>query len=112
MRHVQNIYSSIFYFNNISLLFFVKYVETHFGTFKLKELFSEPYKKIDGQIISTKLIKSELKNIIEKEDKKSPFTDEDLTDLLSKNEYYIARRTVAKYRDSLGIKIAKLRMVL
>ena len=89
-----------------------KYVETHFGTFKLKEMFSEPYKKIDGQIISTKLIKSELKNIIENEDKKSPFTDEDLTDLLSKNEYYIARRTVAKYRDSLGIKIAKLRRVL
>jgi RNA polymerase sigma-54 factor len=89
-----------------------KYVETHFGTFKLKEVFSEPYKKIDGQIISTKLIKSELKNIIENEDKKSPFTDEDLTDLLSRNEYYIARRTVAKYRDSLGIKIAKLRRAL
>ncbi len=89
-----------------------KYVETDFGTFKLKELFSEPYKKTDGQIISTKLIKAELKNIILNEDKRTPFTDEALTDLLSKNEYYIARRTVAKYRDSLGIKTAKLRRAL
>tara|TARA_B100000214_G_scaffold301796_1_gene232313 strand:- start:1143 stop:2462 length:1320 start_codon:yes stop_codon:yes gene_type:complete len=89
-----------------------KFVETHFGTFKLKELFSEAYRKDDGTIISTKKIKEKLKEIINGENKKNPFTDEKLADLLGKEEYHIARRTVAKYREQIGVEIARLRKKL
>lgn len=89
-----------------------KYVETHFKTFKLKELFSEAYKKDDGQVISTNEIKSHLKDIILTEDKTKPYNDEQLAELLGKDNYHIARRTVAKYREQLSIEIAKLRRKL
>ena len=89
-----------------------KYVETHFRTFKLKELFSEAYKKDDGQVISTNEIKKHLKEIILTEDKTTPYNDEQLAELLGKDNYHIARRTVAKYREQLGIEIAKLRREL
>ena len=89
-----------------------KYVETHFRTFKLKELFSEAYKKDDGQVISTNEIKNHLKKIILTEDKTTPYNDEQLADLLGKDNYHIARRTVAKYREKLGIETAKLRRKL
>ena len=89
-----------------------KYIATHFGTFKLKELFSEAYRKDNGEIISTKEIKTRLQEIIASEDKISPFTDEKLAGLLGKDDYHIARRTVAKYRENLNIQIAKLRREL
>ena len=89
-----------------------KYVETFFGTFLLKELFSEAYKKEDGTEISTKKIKSKLQEIIETEDKRKPLTDEKLSELLGDNEYHIARRTVAKYREQLNIPVARLRRIL
>lgn len=89
-----------------------KYVEAHFKTFKLKELFSEAYKKDDGQVISTNEIKNHLKEIILKEDKTTPYNDEQLAELLGKDNYHIARRTVAKYREQIGIEIAKLRREL
>ena len=86
-----------------------KYIEAPFGTFKVKELFSEAYRKDSGEIISTNEIKNQLKEIILIEDKLNPFTDEQLTAELGKHEYHIARRTVAKYREKLNIKTAKLR---
>lgn len=89
-----------------------KYVETHFRTFKLKELFSEAYKKDDGQVISTNEIKKHLKEIILTEDKTTPYNDEQLAEMLGKGNYHIARRTVTKYREQLGIEIAKLRREL
>ena len=89
-----------------------KYVETHFGTFLLKELFSEAYRKDNGELISTKKIKNRLKELIEIEDKNKPFTDEELSGLLGKDEYHIARRTVSKYREILGLQTAKLRRKL
>jgi RNA polymerase sigma-54 factor len=89
-----------------------KYVETHFGTFLLKELFSEAYRKDNGELISTKEIKNRLKELIEIEDKNKPFTDEELSELLGKDEYHIARRTVSKYREILGLQTAKLRRKL
>ncbi len=89
-----------------------KYVETSFGTFLLKELFSEAYHKEDGTIISTKEIKEKLKEILESEDKKQPLNDERLAELLGKEEYHIARRTVAKYRDQLKFPVARLRKTL
>ena len=89
-----------------------KYIETHFGTFKVKELFSEAFRKDNGELISTKEIKNSLKEIIDSEDKTRPFTDEQLSELLGKEDYHIARRTVAKYREQLSIETAKLRRVL
>ena len=89
-----------------------KYVATHFGTFKLKELFSEAYRKDNGELISTKEIKSKLQEIIATEDKINPFTDEKLAALLGREDYHIARRTVAKYRENLGLQTAKLRREL
>lgn len=86
-----------------------KYIETQFGTFKIKELFSEAYIKESGEIISTNVIKTKLKELIALENKLSPLTDEQLTRELSKHEFNIARRTVSKYREILNIKIAKLR---
>jgi RNA polymerase sigma-54 factor len=89
-----------------------KYISTHFGTFKLKELFSEAYRKDNGELISTKEIKTRLQEIIASEDKINPFTDEKLAEQLGKDDYHIARRTVAKYRENLNIQIAKLRREL
>jgi RNA polymerase sigma-54 factor len=89
-----------------------KYAQTFFGTFLLKDLFSEAYRKDNGELISTKVIKSRLKEIIEMEDKKHPYTDVKLAELLGENEYHIARRTVAKYREGLGIETSKYRREL
>ena len=89
-----------------------KYVETNFGSFLLKDFFSEAYKKDNGEIISTKEIKKKLIDIIDGEDKTKPFTDETICDLLGKEEYHIARRTVAKYREELKIPISKFRRKL
>ena len=89
-----------------------KYIETHFGTFKIKELFSEAYRKDNGEIISTKEIKTTLLELINNENKSKPFTDDELADLLGKEDYHIARRTTAKYRESLKIPVSRLRKKL
>lgn len=89
-----------------------KYAQTPFGTFLLKSFFSESMQKDDGEEVSTREIKTILKDIIESEDKRKPFTDEFLTKLLKEKEYNIARRTVAKYREQLGIPVARLRKEL
>ena len=89
-----------------------KYIETLFGTFKVKELFSEGYQKENGEIISTNEIKIRLEEIIRNEDKGAPLTDEEIVDLLAESHYCIARRTVTKYREKLNIPKAKLRKQL
>jgi RNA polymerase sigma-54 factor len=89
-----------------------KYIETPFGVFLLKEFFSEAYHKEDGTTISTKVIKSKLLEIIEKENKKNPFTDDQLSEKLEELEFHIARRTVSKYRQQLKIPTSKLRREL
>ena len=68
--------------------------------------------KEDGEEVSTREIKNILKEIIASENKRKPFTDEHLTKLLKEKEYNIARRTVAKYREQLGIPVARLRKEL
>lgn len=89
-----------------------KYVQTAFGTFLLKSFFSESMQKEDGEEVSTREIKTILKQIIESEDKAKPYTDEYLTKLLKEKGYPIARRTVAKYREQLSIPVARLRKEL
>lgn len=89
-----------------------KYVLTDFGTFELKFFFSESLPNMDGEDISTTVIKEELKNIINNEPKDKPYSDDYLAKLLKEKGYNVARRTVAKYRDQLKIPVARLRKEL
>jgi len=86
-----------------------KYVNTPYGTRLIKDYFSESMKNTAGEDISTKGIKNILQSIINKENRKKPFTDDQLAKLLQKKGYPIARRTIAKYREQLNISVARLR---
>jgi RNA polymerase sigma-54 factor len=89
-----------------------KYVDTPYGVKLIKSFFSEGIKNSKGEDISTIEVKKTLENIINEEDKKKPFTDDQLTKLLNKEGYPIARRTVAKYREMNGAPVARLRRKL
>ena len=89
-----------------------KFIQTHFGIISLKSLFSEGMRTESGEEVSNREIKNILTHCIEQEDKKNPVTDEQLMEILNKKGYQIARRTVAKYRETLGIPIARLRRTL
>lgn len=89
-----------------------KYVETEWGVIPLKYFFSESMTTTDGEEISSKEIKTIIRETIDKEDKKSPITDDALTEILNQKGYKIARRTVAKYREQLNIPVARLRREL
>ena len=86
-----------------------KYVETPYGTKLIKEFFSEAMKNDQGEDVSTLEIKKILQNIIEDEDKKKPYPDDQLAELLKEKGYPIARRTIAKYREQLDIPVARMR---
>ena len=86
-----------------------KYAQTRWGTFPLRHFFSDGYVTESGEELSTRQIKAALRDIIDSEDKKRPLSDDQLKDLLASKGYPIARRTVAKYREQLGIPIARLR---
>jgi len=86
-----------------------KYVETPYGTKLLKEFFSESMKNDQGEDVSTIEIKKILQNIIEDEDKKKPYPDDKLAEILKEKGYPIARRTIAKYREQLDIPVARMR---
>ena len=86
-----------------------KYVETRFGIYPLKYFFSESMTNSEGDEISTREIKKILQELVAQEDKQNPLTDEQLVDVLAEHGYPIARRTVAKYRDILGIPVARMR---
>jgi len=86
-----------------------KFVQTEFGTYRLKFFFSESLSTDSGEEVSTREVKKILSNIIEAEDKRKPLADEDLTELLNEKGYNIARRTVAKYREQLNVPVARLR---
>ena len=89
-----------------------KYIQTPFGTFLLKSFFSESLSTDSGEDVSTREVKKILQNIIEDESKKKPFTDGVLAEMLKDKGYNIARRTIAKYREQLGIPVARLRKQL
>jgi len=86
-----------------------KYAQTRWGTFPLRHFFSDSYVTAEGDELSTREIKATLQDIVEAEDKQHPYSDEALGKLLAEKGYPIARRTVAKYREQLGIPIARLR---
>jgi RNA polymerase sigma-54 factor len=80
-----------------------KYVQTRFGIYPLKYFFSESMMNAEGDEVSTHEIKKMLQELIDQEDKFNPLTDEQLVDYMAQHGYPIARRTIAKYREQLGI---------
>ncbi len=89
-----------------------KYVLTPFGTFLLKSFFSESLQNTEGEEVSTREIKKILQDVIGAEDKHKPIIDDKLVDIMKERGYNIARRTIAKYREQLGIPVARLRKEL
>ena len=98
--------------STISRVVNCKYIQTHFGIYPLKYFFSEGLMTQSGEEVSTREIKLILSESVDNEDKRKPLTDEELVDVLQQKGYKVARRTVAKYREQLGIPIARLRKEL
>lgn len=86
-----------------------KYIQTEFGIFPVKYFFSESMTNDSGEEVSTREIKKILQDCIENEDKRKPWNDEALVEVLKTKGYLVARRTVAKYREQLNIPVARMR---
>ncbi|HVK97166.1 MAG TPA: RNA polymerase factor sigma-54 [Flavisolibacter sp.] len=86
-----------------------KYAETPFGLLLLKDLFTEGIANQEGQVISNKVIQSAIEEVIETEDKRNPYTDQQLVKILAEKGFSVARRTVAKYREQLQIPVSHVR---
>ncbi|MBA5851337.1 RNA polymerase factor sigma-54 [Clostridium sp. cel8] len=85
-----------------------KYIYTNRGTVKIKDLFTTGISTSkSGENVSVNIIKKQIKDIIDGEDKKKPLSDQAICNLINKNGMNISRRTVAKYREQLGIKSSK-----
>jgi len=89
-----------------------KYIETDFGIYPLKYFFSEGLENQEGESVSTRELKQVLQECVDGEDKHKPLTDDQLVEEMTKRGYKVARRTIAKYRDQLGIAKARLRKEL
>ena len=89
-----------------------KYADTAFGIILLKDLFTEGLTNKEGNAISNKVIRAIVEDVVNKENKKNPYTDQQLTDILAGKGYNVARRTIAKYRDQLKIPVAQVRAAL
>ena len=89
-----------------------KYIETHFGIYPLKYFFSEGLENQAGEEVSTRELKKALQECVDGENKRKPLTDDQLVDEMNRKGYKVARRTIAKYRDQLGIPKARLRKEL
>ncbi len=87
-----------------------KYVQTAFGTLPLKWFFSHgAIQNAENDAVSQRKVMAELRELIEQEDKSCPLSDEKLTNLMNQKGYQIARRTIAKYRELMGIPVARMR---
>tara|TARA_B100000073_G_scaffold213797_1_gene177735 strand:+ start:2204 stop:3547 length:1344 start_codon:yes stop_codon:yes gene_type:complete len=86
-----------------------KFVDTPYGVFELKHYFTDAIDLGDGKVLGTFVIKKELEKIVNSENKLNPFSDDILVEKLKNRGYKLARRTIAKYRDQLGIPVARLR---
>lgn len=89
-----------------------KYVQTDFGIIPLKHFFSESLTNNEGTAVSSREVKKVLRELIDNEDKRHPLNDDKLVALLTAEGYVIARRTIAKYREQLGIPVAGQRKKL
>ena len=107
MRHVaQEIGMDV---STVSRAVSGKSVATDFGVFPLKYFFSEAMETTQGLQTSSRTMKGVLKEIIDGEDKKDPYTDEVLVERMKERGLLLARRTVAKYRKQLGIPVGRMR---
>lgn len=95
--------------STISRVSNMKYAQTRWGTFKLRHFFSDGIKTEDGGELSTRKVKLAVKEVIDGEDKAKPLSDDALTKILIQKGFPIARRTIAKYREQMGIPVARLR---
>ena len=86
-----------------------KYAQTRWGTFPLRHFFSDSYVTDSGEELSTRRIKAALHDLIDTEDKTKPLSDDALKEMLAQKGFPIARRTVAKYREQLGVPVARMR---
>ena len=89
-----------------------KFVQTEFGTFRLKDCFSQAIVNHQGEEVATEAIRRELQAAVDAEDKRNPLSDDALALILSQKGFPVARRTVAKYRQMLGIPVGRLRRQL
>jgi len=80
-----------------------KYVQTPQGLFELKYFFNSGINTADGDSVASESVKSRIKEIVAAEDPKKPYSDQKIVALLKTQEINIARRTVTKYREMLGI---------
>ena len=87
----------------------MKYVQTRWGVFPLRYFFNDSYTTQEGEEISTRKIKVALRETIENEDKQHPLSDQALTEVMAEKGFPVARRTIAKYREQLGLPVARLR---
>ena len=87
----------------------IKYAQTKWGTFPLRFFFSDGYTTDEGEEMSTRKIKLSLKEMIDQEDPHHPMSDEALTAAMKEKGQPIARRTIAKYREQMGIPTARMR---
>jgi len=95
--------------STISRVSNMKYAQTRWGTFKLRHFFSDGYRTENGEELSTRKIKAALQEVVDGEDKRHPLNDDALKEALTKRGFPIARRTISKYREQLGIPVARLR---
>ena len=95
--------------STISRVANAKYVQTQWGIHPLKFFFNDGYTDSNGEEASTRRVLAALKDIIDKEDKRAPLSDEVLAERMKEIGMPVARRTIAKYRDRLGIPVARLR---
>ncbi|MGC6606043.1 MAG: RNA polymerase factor sigma-54 [Lentimonas sp.] len=86
-----------------------KYIRTPHGVFAFKYFFTPGFKAANGESVSNKTIKDMISHIVEEENPAKPFSDQGIVDLLKEKDIKIARRTVAKYREELGILATNLR---
>ena len=87
-----------------------KYVQTSHGIFELKYFFPESMgQDAMGGDISSETIKSRIRELVENENTKKPLSDQKISDILSRENFKVARRTVAKYREQLKLVPARLR---
>lgn len=89
-----------------------KYVQTEFGVYELKYFFSEGLATESGEEVSNKEIRAIIEQLISKEDKRKPLSDQALAEALEKRGFHVARRTVTKYREQLNIPVARMRKEL
>lgn len=89
-----------------------KYAQTDYGTFELRYFFSEKLETTSGEEVSTKIVKSRIQELIDAEDKNKPLSDDAISKEMENAGFYVARRTVAKYREQMNIPVARLRRAL